>query len=108
MPPTKKIKHTRRNLGGKKRGRKPIPREYSAALWTTPMAVAWSGLKHHYILDLIQSGKVPSVLLGPDRVDTLPNGKTRRRSCAKYLLLSAPFKEFVEGLGLVGKLKRSA
>lgn len=109
MPTTKKnVKRSRRNLGGKKRGRKRIQRNYGAALWTTPMCESWSGLKRKYIVHLMFSGKVPFVALGPDRDDTLPDGSVRHRSCAKYLVLSKPFREFVEGLGTVGTLKRSA
>jgi hypothetical protein len=72
------------------------------------MAVEWSGLKQRYILDLIRSGAIPSVRLGPDRDDTLPDGRVRHRSCAKFMVVSKPFRKFVERLGTVGTLQRSA
>jgi hypothetical protein len=113
-PPKKNIKPLRRKPAARKKHAAPIKRtrrtipNYEAQLWSMGMCESWSGLKRKYIVDLIISGKVPSVLLGPGREDTLPNGTLRRRPCVKYLVPSAPFKEFVEGLGTVGKLQRSA
>jgi hypothetical protein len=95
MPTTKKRE--------KKKHKRTIP-DFTAALWTVPMSCAWSGLKHKYVLNLIRTGVLEAVAMGPEREDTLPDGTVRRRACAKYLVVAKSFRAFVESLGSRGKL----
>jgi hypothetical protein len=91
------------------RTRRPITRNYSATLWTTGMCEQWSGLRRKYIVDLLLTGKVPFLRLGPGRDDTMPDGSIRRRPCAKYMVYSTPFKAYIESLGTTSQqLQRSA
>jgi hypothetical protein len=88
----------------KPRRRKRTIRNYDAQLWTVPMGVAWSGLAHQHLLKLIAEGKIEAVALGPEQDHVLPNGSTRHRRCAKFLLPSEAFKAFVVGLAARGGL----
>jgi hypothetical protein len=129
MPPTKKnVKATRRKPAAKaqesanagsiatpvsaaaapvKSTRRTI-HNYDGKLWSTTMCAAWSGLAVSYIVRLIRTGQLQAVALGPAcEQHTGIQGIVHRR-CAKYMVFSAPFKEFVENLGVTGRLTRSA
>ena len=87
--------------------RRRAVKNFNAALWSVPMAVEWSGLCHERILELIHAGEIEAVAVGPE-TSYVRDGSTRRRSCAKYLVVAAPLKKFVKTLAVRGKLLRSA
>jgi hypothetical protein len=91
-----------------KRKRKPTVRNFSARLWTVPMCASWSGLAHKFLLDRIHAGVLEAIAMGPERDHKRRDGSIRHRSCAKYLVVAAPFQKYVRGLSAQGRLLRSA
>ena len=72
------------------------------------MAVQWSGLIHHRLLELIHAGEIKAIAMGPGWSHVRRDGRAGRRSCAKYLVVAKSLMAFVEKLGTRGKLLRSA
>jgi hypothetical protein len=103
MPSAKKKKRA-----AKPQGRGRGPRNFNAALWSTPMCTEWSGLPRAQLMELIRAREIESVTVGPAVTHLWHNGTVRHRSCAKFLVVAKSLKAFVEGLGARGKLQRSA
>jgi hypothetical protein len=87
----------------KRRGRGPAACNYDAALWTIPMGSRWSGLSPQYIRSEVRAGRIEGAAMGPEQDHSMPDGSTRRRCCAKFLIVAKSFKAFVDGLSGRGK-----
>jgi hypothetical protein len=58
------------------------------------MCSLWSGFSYDHMMKLVRSGTIAAIAMGPESEMC-----GHRRSCAKFLIPSQPFRAFVEGLG---------
>jgi hypothetical protein len=73
--------------------------------WTVQQAANWAGLSNRTLYPMLRAGLVPSIQIGDEQTQSLPNARTgeRKRKCYRFVIPRVAFMKAWESFNVHGK-----